>query len=144
MKTTVASCLTLALAGAALAHSGVKNATVEARMDVMSGIGTEMKTLGKMAKGETDFDQDAAQAAAAAIAKHAAATPDLFEAEEDDPKSEAKAEIWTNFDDFVEKSRELEEIAVELSTSIESEADLRLAMKSLGESCLACHKEYRE
>lgn len=144
MKTNIILCVAVFCAGAALAHSGVKNAAVKARMDAMSGIGAEMKVLGQMAKGVTPFDQNAARAAAAAIAEHAAQTPVLFEAEEDDPKSEAKAEIWANFDDFTQKSLELKNIALGLSMSIANEADLALAMKSLGANCQSCHKAYRE
>lgn len=144
MKSTTLLCTAVLFAGAAFAHTGVKNANVMARMDAMSGIGAEMKVLGQMAKGVTPFDQSAARAAAAAIAKHAAETPALFEAEEDDPKSEAKAEIWTNFDDFTQKSLELEGIALGLSTSIANEADLAEAMKTLGANCQSCHKAYRE
>ncbi|MEP1611622.1 MAG: cytochrome c [Roseobacter sp.] len=143
-RSTILLCATVLFAGAAFAHTGVKNAAVKARMDAMSGIGAEMKILGQMAKGVTTFDQKAAQAAAASIAKLAGVTPALFEANEDDPKSEAKAEIWTNFDDFVKLSRALEITATGLSASIGSKADVSLAMKSLGASCQACHKTYRE
>ncbi|WP_299410601.1 cytochrome c [uncultured Roseobacter sp.] len=144
VKSNIILCIALLFAGAAFAHSGVKNAAVKARMDAMSGIGAEMKVIGQMAKGVTQFDQNAARAAAAAIAKHAAQTPALFEAKEDDPKSEAKAEIWANFEDFKQKSLELENTALGLSTSIANKADLAIAMKSLGASCQSCHKSYRE
>ncbi len=142
---TASICLSLLLIGsAAFAHSGVKNAAVKARMDAMSGIGASVEILGKMAKGEAAFDQTTARAAAAAIAGHAAETPDLFRAQEDDPKSEAKAEIWSNFADFEQKSKELEEIATALSTGISSPDDLGPALKALGANCQACHKAYRE
>lgn len=131
------------VATAALAHSGVKNATVKARMDAMSGIAAEMKTLGLMAKGTSAFNANQAKAAAAAIASHAANTPELFRAEEDDPKSEATPAIWTNFEDFTTKAGALEDIAGNLSMSISSSADLGPAMKSLGDTCKACHKDYR-
>lgn len=144
MKSNIILCVTVLFTGVAFAHSGVKNATVKARMDAMSGIGTKMKVIGQMAKGVTEFDQNTARAAAAAIAKHAAQTPALFQAMEDDPESEAKAEIWTNFNDFTQQSLELENIAIELSTSIASQGDLAFAMKSLGASCQSCHKAYRE
>lgn len=52
-----------------------------------------MKALGPIAKGVTSLDQRAAQAAAASISKLAPDTSALFEAVEDGPKSEAKAEI---------------------------------------------------
>ena len=73
----------------ALAHQGVKNPAVKARMDSMSAIGKSMKVLGGMAKGESSFDAMAVQAAVASIAEQAARTPALFEANETDPKSES-------------------------------------------------------
>ena len=140
----VIATMTLGLAGAAIAHSGVKNAAVKARMDAMSAIGAQMKTLGQMAKGAAAFDRDEARSAAAIIAKHAAATPVLFEANEDDPKSEAKPAIWLDFADFTAKSDDLKGVALKLSKSIGSAQDLGPAMKSLGDACKACHKTYRE
>lgn len=136
--------LALLVASAALAHNGVKNAAVMARMNAMSGIGAEMKTLGEMAKGAAAFDANTAQAAAAAIAKHAAKTPALFEAQEDDPKSEATPAIWTNFADFTEKAAAMETIALDLSKSISTPGDLGAALKALGDTCKACHTDYRQ
>ena len=131
-------------AGIAAAHTGVQNAAVKARMDAMSGIGAEMKILGLMSKGATAFDVDSARAAAAAIVAHAAATPGLFAAREDDPKSEAKPDIWENFDDFTAKAVELENLAMSLSTSIDQFDDLGPAMAALGATCKSCHAAYRE
>ncbi|MFT4999777.1 MAG: cytochrome c556 [Planctomycetota bacterium] len=138
------TCLIFAVATAALAHSGVKNVIVKARMDAMSSISVELKTLGLMANGKTDFDLTAARAAASAITKHAAEIPDLFKAQEDDPKSEAKDAIWTNFNDFAEQAFDLEGVAFGLSTSLETSSDLPAALKSLGQTCRACHKDYRD
>ena len=131
-------------AGIAVAHTNVQNAAVKARMAAMSGMGEELKTLGLMIKGTTRFDMDAARTAANAIAGHAAATPGLFEAEETDPKSEAKASIWTNFDDFTNKALELKTVALGLGNSIHSAEDLVPAMSSLWATCKSCHAAYRQ
>lgn len=136
--------LAVALAGAALAHTGVQNAAVLARMDAMKGIGEATKVLGQMAKGGVPFDADAARAAAARIAVHAAETPALFEARETDPKSEALPAIWDSFDDFTAKSIALETLAAGLATSIATPQDLTAGMAALGASCKACHSEYRQ
>lgn len=137
--------LTVALTtGAALAHSGVQNAAVKARMDAMSEIGTEMKSLGSMAKGTTAFDLSVARTAVAAIAGHASETPELFKREEKDPKSEAKPSIWTNFDDFTVKAKKLETVAKGLSETIATIDDLGPAMGALGATCKSCHSAYRE
>jgi len=136
--------LILVTATAALAHQGVTNPAVMARMDGMSAIAEHMKTLGQMAKGATEFDATAARSAAASIAEHAAATPELFEANETDPKSEALPEIWLNFEDFAAKATELETLATGFSTSINEPADLKAAMGAMGANCKSCHSVYRE
>ena len=96
-KHSLAICVLLCFATGALAHQGVKNAAVKARMDAMSAIGKDMKVLGGMAKGEAPFDEKVAQMAVSSIADHAAKTFELFEANETDPKSEAKPAIWGDF-----------------------------------------------
>ena len=109
----------------------------------MSAIAENMKTLGQMAKGATEFAAEAARSAAAAIAEHAAATPGLFEAKETDPKSEARPEIWTNFEDFATKATELEAIAIGVSASLDDSSDLNAAMRAPGANCQSCHSVYR-
>ncbi|MEP3847488.1 MAG: cytochrome c [Paracoccaceae bacterium] len=135
---------TVLMGSAVLAHSGVKNPAVQARMHAMSIIGEDVKTLGLMAKGEQAFDVDAAKAALREIAEHAGQAPDLFRANEDDPKSEAKPAIWENFEDFTTKAVALENVALELSTSLASVDDLGPAMAALGDTCKSCHSDYRE
>lgn len=134
----------LMAATATLAHEGVQNPAVKARMDEMSAIADNLKILGQMAKGEAAFDAAAARSAAAAIATHAAATPALFEANETDPKTEALPAIWTNFDDFSAKALELEAIARSYATSINEASDLTAAMGDFAANCKACHQLYRE
>lgn len=136
--------LSLALAGAAIAHTGVKNPAVMARMDAMRGVADKMKIFGQMAEQETEFDATAARAAAAAIAQYAKETPSLFKERENDPKSEAKRAIWENFPDFTAKSQTMERVAVAIAGSISTPDDLHRALKELGDTCLSCHKTYRE
>lgn len=125
-------------------HEGVQNPAVEKRMQGMKEIAAHVEVIGKMAKGAAAFDASAARAAASGIVIHAAAAPRLFEQPEDDPKSEAKPAIWENFEDFTAKSRELEGIAAELSSTISTLADLGPALQRLGDNCKACHQLYRE
>lgn len=130
-------------AGAALAHQGVQNPAVKARMDAMSAIADNTRILGEMAKGARPFDATDARAAAAAIADHAGQTPDLFAAPEQDPKSEALPAIWTDFDDFTALSAALQ-VAAEKATGITTPEDLRPALAAIGGACKACHERYRE
>lgn len=142
-KTILPVLLTLA-ASAALAHGGVQNPAVLARMEAMTAIGDATKTLGEMAKGATAFDADIARAAARTIATHAAETPALFEAREEDPKSEALPAIWETFEDFTAKSRALETLAGNLASGLDTPDELRQGLGQLGGACKACHSEYRK
>ncbi|MGH1416554.1 MAG: c-type cytochrome [Pelagimonas sp.] len=128
----------------ALAHGGVKNAAVMARMEAMKSIGDAMKVMGGMAKGATAFDATTARAAAADVARFAAQTPALFKAPESDPKTEALPEIWERFDDFTAKAEQTESLALALSRTLETPEDLNKGLMQLGGSCKACHKVYRK
>lgn len=133
--------LATALAGAGLAHEGVKNEAVKARMMLMDGVKTATGALGGMAKGDVAFDAAKAGAARQALIDHAAAIPAAFKAPEMDPKSTALPAIWENWADFEAKARSMGAAAQELDTS-ELEW-LQAGMGALGGSCAACHKAYR-
>lgn len=144
-KTHICAFVVLASLGTvALAHGGVKNAAVLARMESMKSIGEAMKVLGLMAKGETAFDVAVARSAAADVARLAAQTPALFDAPESDPKTEALPSIWDHFDDFTAKSQQTETLARALSKNLKTPEDLNAGLMQLGATCKACHKEYRK
>lgn len=128
----------------ALSHEGVQNAAVMARMHSMSVIAAQMKTLGQMAKGTTGFDAGIARTAASVIAEHAAQTPALFKAAEQDPKSEARPEIWTSFEKFTVQAAALATLANGLSASIGTKKDLNAGMAALGQACTSCHTTFRQ
>lgn len=131
----------IGLGGAALAHGGVKNEAVMARMNLMTEIKEVMAVLGEMAKGKTPFDAQQANRASAALASHAAKMPALFETPASDPKSEARPDIWLDWPDFVAKASDMEKAATGLDT--QSLDRLRAGIGALGGSCSACHKIYR-
>ena len=131
-------------ASAALAHDGVQNPAVMARMHGMAEIAAQMKRLGDMVKGTVPFDATVAREASAGIADHAAQVPGLFRAEETDPKSEALPAIWDDFADFSARSDQLAEIASGFSTAITQPADLGPALAALGATCRSCHQIYRK
>ncbi|SMX30654.1 c-type cytochrome [Actibacterium lipolyticum] len=126
---------------AAVAHSKVQNEAVKARMESMSAIGSSMKALGKMAKGEANFDAGRAELAVATIVEQAEAVPALFKAPETDPETEAKPEIWSNWDDFVAKSEALVGVAQSVDTN--SLTGVQAGLGKIGGTCKACHSDYR-
>lgn len=143
-KTPLIAVAILLAAGAAVAHQGVTNPTVKARMDAMSTIGKHTKTLGLMVKGASDFDAETARQAAEEIAVHAARAPELFEEEVITPKSEALPEIWDNYEDFTGIADELKDVAAKAAETIDTPDDLRVALGEIGGACKSCHQSYRK
>jgi len=144
-RTLQASGLVLVVAATtALAHSGVQNPTVKARMDAMSSIGKNTKVLGTMAKGEVAFDAETARSAAEKIATHAAGISKLFEDSATDPKSEALPAIWDSYGEFSTKADALELAATEAAINITQAIDLRPALMAIGGACKSCHQTYRK
>ncbi len=142
-KTTIAISL-IVFGTTALAHSGVKNGDVMARMMVMSTIGDQMKVLGSMAKGQAAFDAAAANAALIEVAAQSAQIAPMFETRADDPKSEALPIIWEQWEDFTKLAIASETTAEALAGTITSEKDLGPAIGQIGGTCKACHSKYRE
>lgn len=129
------------IAGAALAHQGVKDPDVKKRMDLMGGIGAQMGVLVDMAKEKTEFDATDANAAKEKLATLATAIPDAFRKPATDPKSEARPAIWEDFADFTAKS---DAMAAALATVDASDlAGVRAAVPLIGQTCGACHQAYK-
>ncbi|WP_319825493.1 cytochrome c [Thalassovita sp.] len=128
-------------AGSALAHGGVKNPEVMARMNLMGEIKESIGVLGKMAKGATRFDVDRAEAAKGALINAATRIPVAFENPAKDPKSEALPTIWEDWEDFSAQAAGMAESVA--SVDVSSLAGVQTGMKVIGQSCSGCHKDYR-
>ena len=123
--------------------ASVESEAVAARTKAMSEISDNMRVLGLMLKGQVDFDLVSAKSAIQNIEKLAAKTPTLFEIEAVDPHAEAKPEIWSNYEDFVEKADTLQRVANAASRSLVSEEGLKDVIMSMGKTCKSCHSLYR-
>lgn len=115
--------------------------TVKARQDLMGANGAAAKALGGMAGGEVAFDAVAAEAAKAALVANSADIAASFKMQAEDPAAKAKAEIWTNWDDFAAKAKALNDAATALDAStIEG---VQAGMGAIGGACKACHMAYK-
>lgn len=128
------------VAGVAIAAEAT-DPTVKARQELMDTIGMNTSILGKMAGGETPFDATAAEAAKTAIATAAGEIAVKFEPQATDPKSTAKADIWTNWEDYLKKADALKAAAEDMdATTVEG---VQAGMGGIGGSCKDCHTTYR-
>ncbi|MGX9351524.1 c-type cytochrome [Shimia sp. W99] len=133
--------LTICAATAVLAHGGVKDPDVMARMDAMSAIGKATQTLGDMARGKIPLHQAKARMARDTLSLNAAKIPDLFENPATDPKSEALPAIWEDWSDFAGRAETMEQAALALDFT--DRGTLSTTMRDLGATCGGCHKRYR-
>lgn len=137
---TIATGLVL-MAGMAFAEGTRTDPNSIARGTTMGAIGGAMKVLGGMAGGQVAYDAAAAEAAKAALVAAAASIPVVFEPNTTDAASEAKPDVWTNWDDFAAKAKVLNDAAVALDVS--SVEAIGAGMGALGGACKACHTTYR-
>ncbi len=129
-------------AGAAFAEGDRTDPNAIARSDLMKMQGMNAGILGKMAKGEEPYDLAKAEAAKAALIETSAKIETVFaEQGGEDPASEAKAEIWANWDDFLVKAKGLGDAAAAMDVA--SAETIGAGMGAVGGACVECHKVYR-
>jgi cytochrome c556 len=132
----------LLMTGTAFAEEiAATNPDVIARHDLMKSMGGAAKTLGGMAGGEVAFDAAAAETAKQTLMAAAADIGTKFTTNAEDPASEAKPEIWTNWDAFLTKAKALEDAATALDVA--SAETIGAGMGGIGGACKACHTDYR-
>ena len=128
----------------AFAHSGVKDKNVKERMMLMKAMADNTKLIGQMLKKQTPFELTEVKLALEQLSSLSLQTPTVFEVNATDPKSEAKQNIWDEFDEFTKLSNELAKNTSELAILVENIDDLRPTLMKVSEGCKACHSKYRE
>lgn len=156
MKNRFCTLLVAALVGvlsaSASAHEwnlegkSVKNA-IEYRNSVMTIFSWNMKSMGAMAEGKTDFVPKE-------FAKHArdlerAVHLDLLEGFPEDSTegfTGALPDIWLDWEGFEEKYHALQERVAALTQAVEDrdKAELKAAFKAVDEACGNCHDRFKD
>ena len=139
--------VTTLMGASAMVQAGDVERAQEYRQGVMNVFSWNMKAMGDMMKGKTPYD-------AAAFAQHAddlakATTLDLlpgFPEDSDSGETDARPEIWLNFEDFTQKLEELRTNAQALSKAANSgdKEAMGAALGKTGKACKACHDDYKE
>jgi len=135
----------LALSAHAFAH-GKEDDAIDYRMGLMTVIGWNFGPLGSMVKGKTPFDT-------ADFAKHADRVAYLsdqilegFPKGSDKGHTDAKPDIWANWDDFQSKAKDLNTQAKLLAdiAKANDETKDKEQFKKVAEACKACHDKYKK
>lgn len=111
--------------------------------------GANIGPLSQMAKGEMEFDADAAALHASNIAAYASVdlTPLWVEGSstEDLEDSRALPAIWDNLEDVQSKQDDLVQAAEKLASAApEGQEAFGAAFREMGQACGSCHEDYRE
>ncbi|MCV0425727.1 MAG: cytochrome c [Roseibium sp.] len=133
-------------AGAAWAHGGATG-IVKERMDAMSDIGRNVKSIGQMIKGVAPYDPVKIANAGGAIAVHGGeALTELFPEGSLQSPSEASPAIWTDWTKFSDLAANLQTSALALKTLADQNADRKTVAGAFGKvaaTCKSCHEAFR-
>ncbi|MGR3662014.1 MAG: cytochrome c [Paracoccaceae bacterium] len=149
--------IVLATAGLAIAATtafaagepGPYDGAIKARQAHMQLNAHNLGILGAMAQGKTEYDADAAKAAADNLAALANFDQGSYWPQGSDSTTNegtrALPEIWTGYPDILSKVDALAAASTTMQTAAgESLEDLQGAMGGVGGACGACHKAYRQ
>nr|WP_325249756.1 cytochrome c [Amylibacter sp.] len=146
LATTAAA---IVLTATSFAPVQANEAAIKARQSLMQLYAFNLGQLGAMAKGTTEYNAEAAQAAAdnllaAASMNQMAMWPEGTDNETMAGKTAALPAIWTTFPAIAEKSQALTDAATTMAGAAGTDlASLQGAMGAVGGSCGGCHKTYR-
>ena len=130
------------MSGAAFAKGERTDPNAKARSDLMRVVGKNTGILGDMAGGKAAYDAAAAEAAKAALVEAAGQIETAFKDQgAADPASEAKPEIWTNWEGFLADAKMLGDAAGAMDVS--SAETIGAGMGALGGACKDCHTDFR-
>lgn len=118
---------------------------IKDRQAKMKIVGKSMGIVGKMAKGQSDFDGAAALAAFVAMKDAAQDYETLFPAgTETGGETEASPKIFTDRAGFEEKQAAFEASLVKVTAAApETVEALGALVGEVGQNCGVCHKAYR-
>lgn len=129
-------------------HTGVavldERGMIDSRQGLMSYIGSNMRTLSRMAREDLEFNQDYVSAFGGSVSAIAAAFPHLFQ--EGTGKelggTEADASIFSDLVGFTAQANELGAAARAVAASADA-SELAANFPSMAGTCTSCHSQYR-
>ena len=121
---------------------------VTARVSLMNLYANNLGALGAMAKGNVEYNAEAASAAANNLALLVQLDQSALWPQGTDSESisgtRALPALWANFPDVMAKGKAMADAVTAMQAAAGTDlASLQGAMGALGGSCSACHKAYR-
>jgi len=129
------------VASAHAASTDLPAGPIRDRHTLMEGIGKQAKIIGDAVKAGNTAP---VAAAAEQIRTDAGKILGLFPPGSTDPKSRAKAEIWTNWADYSALVMRLQTDAGALAAAAHAQGDVKGAANTMFGACKSCHDKFRE
>ena len=129
-------------------HTGVavldERGMIDSRQGLMSYIGSNMRTLSRMARGDLEFNRDYVSAFGGSVSAIAAAFPHLFQegTGKELGDTEADASIFSDLEGFTAQANELGAAARAVAASADA-SELAANFPSMAGTCTSCHSQYR-
>ncbi|WP_093310902.1 c-type cytochrome [Allopseudospirillum japonicum] len=120
---------------------------IEYRRAVFQLVKWNFAPMGDMVKGKTEFDAERFEVLAQRLAALSEMPLEGFSVEGSDKgDTKARAEIWSQWDDFAAGMQQFEKNAQELA-SVASSGDLeqiKPAFAAVGKTCKGCHDNFKD
>lgn len=132
-------------AAPAIAHQGATG-VVKERMELMKGMGKQMKRMGAMAKGKQPYDAAAFTEGARVILDNTPKFDSLFPEGSNPHPSEALPSIWQKWPTFEASNQKLLSEAEKLLAVAEGGEQRAVIgqFARVGKVCGSCHKQFRK
>lgn len=117
---------------------------IQYRQKLMSAHGASMGSIGDMMKFQLDYGPQHIEIHARNISEYAKLIPEVFEKEIAAGATDAKPEIWQNWDDFLSKAKTLETEAGKLAAAAAGGNVAMPAVMATQNACRGCHENYRK
>ena len=128
------------------AMSGPLEDTVKYRQGILFGVSWNVGSMGAMVKGEAAFDSERFAFLAERTAVLVPMVLEGFKVETKEIESNAKENIWSNFNDFEERMLNLGKESGELLRIAKNgdETEIKIQFGAMAKQCKGCHDEYKQ
>ncbi|WP_428244011.1 c-type cytochrome [Gynuella sp.] len=140
---TTGFCALSLICGMAVAH-GSENEQVKQRQDVMESYEDYLKAIGKMFRGQKEYDASVVKAGAEQMRDHSGSyLLSLFPSASEDKGSHAKSLIWEQWDDFSDQANDLQKAAAGLAANADTLKSAKAYYREVASTCKGCHRPYK-
>ena len=145
MKAGAITISVLALLAGSLVHADEAENYIKYRQAMMKAIGGHMGAATQIVRGKV-LPAGHLAMHAKALAELTADLPSLFPEGSDFGETQAKPEIWEQWDKFEQAAGAAKTATAQFADAVAGgdQATIAAAHKKVGEACKGCHKHYRE